>query len=128
MPSDASAILPTVDRDFTSAGDVQQGLGVSSGAARLIQRERQKRQLRRERDTLVLSIAREHGEQGLAQQLGLTPTVAGKLLAGARERLASGSPEILARRLGADRDRFAAADAHFASLGEAPPLFDRRQR
>jgi hypothetical protein len=116
-----------VDRDLTSTGDVQQDLGVSS-AARLIQRERQKRQLRRERDTLVLSIAREHGEQGLAQQLGLTPTVAGKLLAGARERLASGSPEILARRLGADRDRFAAADAHFASLGEAPALFDRRQR
>jgi hypothetical protein len=115
-----------VDRDLTSAGDVRHDLDASD-AARFIQRERQKRQLRRERDALVLSIAREHGEQGFAQQLGLTPAVAGKMLAGARERLAQDPPEILARRMGADRECFAAADAHFASLGAGPAISDRRR-
>jgi len=91
-------------------------------AARYLARERQKRELRDERDRLVLDLARDLGEQGLAQRLGVAPAVTDKLLAGARNRLdvkvaSSLGAGITAGRLGARGERWADADAHYAQLG-----------
>lgn len=94
----------------------------AGNVARHLARERQKRELREERDRLVLDLARELGEQGLAQRLGVSAAVTGKLLAGARNRLdlklaASPALEITARRLSTGGERWADADAHYAELG-----------
>jgi len=103
----------------------------SSGAARYFARERQKRELRRERDAIVARLAGELGERGLAEHLGLTEPVAGKLVAGARARLAgeASAPigaQLRARRVGVDPERWADADAHYEALGRGPALRDRR--
>jgi hypothetical protein len=122
-----------MDRNPTSVSGgrrLEPGEEVSFNAARYVIRERQKKELRRERDAIVLSIARDLGERGLADRLGVSQPSAAKLLAGARERLdASPSPaehEIAARRLGADRDRWAEADTHFEQLGRGPTVRVRR--
>ncbi len=101
-------------------------------ATRYIARERQKQELRRERDALVLNLASALGEQGLADRLGVTRPVVDKLLADARERIHARAPsqegqEIAARRPGADRDRWAEADANYQALGSSPALSDRRR-
>ena len=103
----------------------------SVNAARFLERERQKQELRRERDAIVLALARDYGEGGLAESLGVSGTVAGKLVANARERLndgasGEGEPEITVRRLGVDSQRWAEADAHYEALGSGPSLRDRR--
>lgn len=109
-----------------SPSDATGGLGVETeavgNAARHLARERQKRELRDERDRLVLDLARDLGPQGFAKQLGVAPPVIDKLLVDARSRLelkvasSLGSP-ITARRLTTRADRWADADAHYARLG-----------
>jgi hypothetical protein len=103
----------------------------SMNAARYIARERQKRELRRERDVLVLGLARGLGEQGLAERLGVRAPVIGKLLSDAQARLDAGaSPPadgFVVRRLGGGHDRWADADAHYEALGRGPALTDRRR-
>ncbi len=124
----------------SARGERDAEAGASSmNAARYIARERQKKELRRERDALVVRLARDLGEQGLAESFGVARPVIGKLLADARERLAAGgaSPsagEIVARRLttasrgGApDRERWAEADAHYEALGSGPTITARRR-
>jgi len=103
-----------------------------ANASRYVARERQKDELRRERDHLVLDLARDLGEQGLAERLGVSSTVVGAILAGARERLdaraaSAAGPEIAARRLRGRRpDRWADADDLFEALGRRSALRERR--
>jgi len=104
----------------------------SMNAARCIARERQKEELRRERDALLVRLARDVGERGLAESFGVARPVIGKLLADTRGRLdAGGAPqgtgEIVVRRLGADHDRWAEADAHYEALGSGPTITARRR-
>jgi hypothetical protein len=98
--------------------------------ARYIGRERQKHDLRRERDVVVLALARDLGECALAQRMDVTEAAIDKLVEGARDRLGAGAsseePMIVARRLRADPDRWAEADAHFAALGSGPRIRLRR--
>ncbi len=101
-------------------------------AARYAARERQKRELRRERDALVVNLCSDFGEQGLAERLGVTRPAADKLVADARERLraeasAPAESEVGASGRGVDPDRWAEADAHYEALGSAPSLIDRRR-
>ena len=102
----------------------------AGSVARYIGRERQKRDLRRERDLLVLALARDLGERALAQRMNLTEAAIDKLVKCARDRLGAGAsaeePMIFARRLRADPDRWADADAHFAALGSGPQIRLRR--
>jgi hypothetical protein len=102
----------------------------AESVARYIGRERQKRDLRRERDVLVLGLARDLGERALAERMDLPEAAIDKLVKCARDRLGAGAsaeePMIFARRLRADRDRWADADAHFAALGAAPRIRVRR--
>ncbi len=99
-------------------GDLMIG-GASANVARHIARERQKVELRRERDRLVLELARDRG--GLAEQLGVSPAVSDKLLADARERLgahpSATMQQIAARRLRTDPSRWAEVDAYYEALG-----------
>jgi hypothetical protein len=98
--------------------------GGQSSVARYMALERQKRELRRERDRLMLDLARDLGPTGLAERFGVTrPAIIG-LLAGARERLRSApqgrdahGPQITAHRLRPGEGRWAEADAHYEALG-----------
>ncbi len=104
--------------------------GASVNAARQLARERQKQELRRERDVIVLRIARDLGEQGMAERLGVSRPVVDKLLADARSRLDAGElpaswAEIAVRRLAPDGARFADADDHYEALGSASMLGGR---
>jgi hypothetical protein len=107
--------------------------GVTSmNAARCIARERQKKELRRERDALLVRLARDLGEQGLAESFGVARPVIGKLLADTRARLDAGDAqqdmgEIVVRRISADRDRWAEADAHYEALGSGPTITARQR-
>jgi hypothetical protein len=87
--------------------------------------------VRRERDAILVALARDFGEGGLAESMGVSGAVVGKLVAGARERLGAaasgeGGPEITVRRLGTDSGRWAEVDAHYEALGSGPSLRDRR--
>jgi hypothetical protein len=86
-------------------------------------RERQKRELRGERDRVVLDLADSLGVDGLAQSLGTSRATAETLVARARERVAAGPRRISARRLSQDRDRWGEADRHYEALGRSarPP-------
>jgi len=97
-------------------------------AARYLARECQKKELRRERDELVLAIARKGGERALVEQLDVTQENLGKLLAGARERLNGdgSSPTITIRRLSRDPDRWAELDSYYEALGSRPGFTVRR--
>jgi hypothetical protein len=94
--------------------------------ARYLALEREKDQLRRERDHLILDLAASLGPAVLAQRFGVEPPVIAKLLEGARGRL-NGTPgeedqlaaEIVARRVHATEPRWIVADAHFEALGRA---------
>ncbi len=113
------------------SGDGEIALAGAGGAARYLARERQKQELRRERDGIVLALAKDLGEQGMAERLGVSRRVVEKLLADARARReregpAGVVPEIVVRRLGVDRERWAEADAHYEALGNAAELRDRR--
>ena len=92
-------------------------------------REREKQELRRERDAVMLRIAGDLGIAGLAQQLDVTPVVVDKLVADARERLGAGSPAagptITIRRVAADRDRWAEVDTYYEALGSRPAIRPR---
>jgi hypothetical protein len=94
--------------------------------ARYIALEREKDQLRRERDHLILDLEASLGPAVLAQRFGVEPSVIARLLAGARGRLNSApgeddhlGAEIIARRVHATEPRWVVADAHFETLGRA---------
>jgi hypothetical protein len=91
-------------------------------ASRVLELERQKQEIRRERDHIMLSLARDLGAEGLAARLGTSDSVTETLLARARERLAhdrdGGPEEIAARRLGAGA-RWAEADRLYEELGRS---------
>ena len=102
----------------------------AGSVAHYIARERQKHDLRRERDAVVLALARDLGVRALAERMDLTQAAIGRLVEGARDRLGAGAsfeqPMIVARRLGADPGRWADADAHFEALGSGPQIRVRR--
>jgi hypothetical protein len=111
--------------------------GETRDVSRYFVRERQKQSLRRERDVLVLSIARDIGELALAERLDVAQETVGRLVADARERLNAGSspkePIITARRLSRDPHRWAEIDTYYEALGARPelggrPKFGRRRR
>ena len=98
----------------------------AGSVARYIARERQKHDLRRERDVVVLALARDLGERELAQRMNVTHAAIDRLVERARDRLAAGASSeqsmIVARRLRADPHRWADADAHFEALGSGPQI------
>jgi hypothetical protein len=100
--------------------------GEARSVARYLACERQKRELRRERDTLVLALAHDLGEPRLAERMGVAQGVIGRLVATARHSLRGsslcGDAPIVVRRLSSDRDRWADADAHYEALGSAPGM------
>jgi hypothetical protein len=94
--------------------------------ARYIALEREKDELRRERDHLILDLAAKLGPAVMAQRFGVEPPVIAKLLEGARGRLNTAPAEddhrraeIVARRVRATEPRWVVADAHFEALGRA---------
>ena len=91
-------------------------------------RERQKRELRRERDRVVLEIAERLGTDELARSLGTTAATAETLVARARERVSVAPRQITARRLAYDPDRWREADRYYEALGRSvrPPTFPPR--
>jgi|GEM_PF-4923737 len=93
--------------------------------ARYFAREREKQELRRERDAVMLGIARHLGEGTLAERLQVAPAVVDKLLASARERLNTST--ITIRRMGANRDRWADVDMYYEALGSRPGVSSRRR-
>ena len=92
--------------------------------------ERQKHDLRRERDVVLLALVRDLGVRALAKRMDLTHAAIDRLVEGARDRLGAGvcseGPTIVARRLRADPDRWADADSHFETLGSGPQISFRR--
>jgi hypothetical protein len=118
-----------MDRDLSPVGrDREQLLDGDEQArvARYIALEREKEELRRERDHMMLHLAADLGPAEMARRFGVEPPVVSKLLAGARGRLnnvpAEGDysrAEISARRVRAREPRWVAADAHYEALGRA---------
>jgi hypothetical protein len=110
--------------------EVHLGNRDAASVAHFIARERQKHDLRRERDVLVLALARDLGERALAERMNVTRAAIDRLVEGARGRLDAGASceerMIVARRLRADPDRWADADAHFEALGSGPQIRLRR--
>ncbi len=116
-----------MDRDVSPAspeGELAVDGGEPARVARYIALEREKQELRRERDHVMLQLAGQLGPAELARRFGVEPPVIAKLLDGARGRL-NGLPaegdhvagEISARRVRAGERRWVAADAHFEALG-----------
>ena len=93
--------------------------------ARYFTREREKQELRRERDVVMLRIARDLGEGTLADGLHVTPAVVDKLVAAARARL--DTSQITARRTSANRERWADVDTYYEALGSRPRISPRRR-
>ncbi|HXR28214.1 MAG TPA: hypothetical protein VN772_01455 [Solirubrobacteraceae bacterium] len=94
----------------------------SANVARYLARERQKQELRRERDVLLLDLARDLGTEGLAERLGVTGPAVGRLLTDALDRLDADAPSprrprIGGGRSGVGRDRWVDADVHYETLG-----------
>jgi hypothetical protein len=88
--------------------------------------DRQRDELRRERDRMMLDLAASLGPDEFAQHLGVSAASMARLLDEARGRIGGSAagpdgagPEISVRRLGDGTDRWAAADAHYAKLGRA---------
>ena len=115
--------------DSRSLGGHDDGVHLDSreagSVARYIARERQKHDLRRERDVVVLALASDLGARELAERM-VTHAAIDRLVEGARDRLGAGASSaesiIIARRLRADPDRWADADAHFEALGSGPQI------
>jgi hypothetical protein len=118
-----------MDRDVTPVGpdgELMIDGGEQARAARYIALVREKEELRRERDHVMLQLATDLGPAELARRFGVEPPVITKLLAGARARLngVAGEgdrtgAEISARRVRRGEPRWALADAHFEALGRA---------
>jgi hypothetical protein len=120
-----------MDRDLSSVGadrdlDLLIDDGVQTCVASHTALEREKQELRRERDHLLLDLAADLGPAQLARRFGVEPPVIARMLDGARGRLnsapgerASQRAEISARRLRTGEPRWGAADAHYESLGRA---------
>jgi len=118
-----------MDREVSTGGrerDVLIEGAERARAARYIALEREKDELRRERDHLILDLAADLGPAVLAQRVGVEPQVIAKLLDGARVRLNSAPAEddhlrdeIIARRKRAGEPRWVVADAHYEALGRA---------
>jgi hypothetical protein len=118
-----------MDRDLSPVGadrDLLVEGGEQTSVARQIAVEREKQELRRERDHVLLDLAADLGPAELARRFGVEPPVIARLLDGARGRLnsalgdrASRRAEISARRLRTGEPRWGAADAHYESLGRA---------
>jgi hypothetical protein len=87
-------------------------------------RERQKRELRRERDRIVLDLAQSLGPEGLARSLGTTAATAELMVARARGRVSASPRLISARRAARDPDRWGEADRHYEALGRSVRLPD----
>lgn len=85
-------------------------------------RERQKHELRGERDRVVLDLADSLGLDGLAHSLGTSRATAETLVLRARERVSAGPRRITARRLSRDPERWGEADRHYESLGRSVRL------
>jgi len=85
-------------------------------------RERQKRELRRERDRVVLDLAERLGTEGLAGSLGTSPATAETLVRRARERINFAPRQISAHRLSRDGERWREADRHYEALGRSVRL------
>jgi hypothetical protein len=102
----------------------------AGSVAHYIACERQKHDLRRERDVVLLALARDLGVRALAERMDLTPAAIDRLVEGARDRLGAGAssegPMIVARRQRANSDRWADADAHFETLGSGAQISFRR--
>jgi hypothetical protein len=79
--------------------------------------ERQKSELRQERDRIVLDLADSLGAEGLARSLGTTSATAERLVERARGRVYATPGRISARRLARDADRWGEADRHYEALG-----------
>jgi hypothetical protein len=130
--SEGSVILARMDARFPTGDDddvlVEHGEAMS--VARYLERERQKQELRCERDAVVLAIARDLGENRLASCMGVAPRVIGRVIADADSRFNASSrsaePAIRARRLGSGNHRWADADAHYEALGSGPQITARR--
>ena len=85
-------------------------------------RERQTRELRRERDRVVLELAEKLGADGLARSLGTTSATAELMVLRARDRISAAPRQISARRMARDPDRWREADRHYEALGRSVRL------
>jgi hypothetical protein len=120
-----SAVWATLRPMDTPPRRTERELLSASGAMRTVNRylarQRQREELRRERDTLVLAIARDIGERALAERMEVQQETVGKLLGDAGNRLNVGlsptEPMITARRLSRDRHRWAEIDTYYEALG-----------
>jgi hypothetical protein len=118
-----------MDRDPSQVGADRDLLVEGGGQTRVadhVALEREKQELRRERDHLMLDLAADLGPADLARRFGVEEPVIARLLEGARRRLHGsstehddGPAEISARRLRTGAPRWAAADAHYEALGRA---------
>ena len=99
------------------AGVRGQGDAALDARVRRELRERQKRELRRERDRVVLDLADSLGTQGLARSLGTSVATAETHVLRSRARIAAGPPRITARRSGRDPERWSEADRLYEALG-----------
>ena len=106
--------------------------GEGGTARRLIARERQKAEIRRERDEMLMAIARDIGPDGFAQRLGADAEVTHALLDSARRRLADAEARTAvsqiraSRRTVPDSDRWADADRQYEALGRGERPRPRR--
>jgi hypothetical protein len=122
-----------MDHDVSSVGadrDLLIDDGEQTSVARHMAVEREKQELRRERDHVLLDLAADLGPAELARRFGVEPPVIASLLDGARGRLNSAPgertsqpAEISVRRLRTGEPRWGAADAHYESLGRASARF-----
>jgi len=85
-------------------------------------RERQKRELRQERDRIVLDLAESLGTDGLAKSLGTTAATAEMLVGRARGRVSATPGQISARRITGEADRWGEADRLYEALGRSVRL------
>jgi len=88
-------------------------------------RERQTRDIRRERDRLVLDLADSLGAEGLARTLGTSLATAETMVLRAQARVSAAPRRITARRAQRDPERWGEADRHYESLGRSVRLEPR---
>jgi hypothetical protein len=91
-------------------------------------REREKRELRHERDRLLVELAQSLGSDGVARAFGTNAATADTLVQRARGRLVGSNGEISARRVPSDPERWSEADRHYEALGRSVRLPDGPRR
>ena len=91
-------------------------------------REREKRELRHERDRLLVELAQSLGSDGIARAFGTNAATADTLVQRARGRLVGPNNGISARRGQSDPERWSEADRHYEALGRSVRLPDGRPR